>query len=377
MAGEDAKIEVLIQVVDEMSDKLNKIEDRVQDFSEKSVAATENVGKSYVSATNQLIALGNTANSVDNIFDSYQNMQLRVENSQERVNGATDRLEDAQRRLARTMDDSKASAEDVADAQREVERATRTLTIAENNQAKTNNVITGTYISMGVQLLSVAQSLPMLIAGFTGVGGAILAGGVAVAGLTFLLKDNEEVQNALKGVQEQLLSVWQEMSPALMGLLDAIAPIIPPIAAILEFFIKILATGITAAIKFLAWEFKGLSEIIVFVVGLLKDLWEWFGKVFDKAKDFGGKVVSNVKSAASGSSTTSSKKIGDGIIKPDGTVIETDPRDTLVAMKDVRQSVDGLGGSGVIYVTIDNIYGTSPTEISKALKKELASKLVI
>lgn len=79
---------------------------------------------------------------------------------------------------------------------------------------------------------------------------------------------------------------------------------------------------------------------------------------------------------APGFSITQNKKVGDAIIRPNGQVIETDPRDTLLAMKDVDSSIGKMRGGITIYITGDN-YGVNAKDISRELLRELTNKVNI
>lgn len=58
------------------------------------------------------------------------------------------------------------------------------------------------------------------------------------------------------------------------------------------------------------------------------------------------------------------ESVGDAIIKPDGTIIRTDPRDTLIA----TQNPGGVGGSKVI-----NMFGVTNVEMIETIKRELGT----
>jgi hypothetical protein len=169
------EIQILIKAVDEATEVLKNIEKQVQTTGKNVEKTTKNTSKAFTKQTDSLLALGNAASSVDNIFDSYQNLQLRLENASERVAGAQDRLSDAQYRLYQVQNNANSSAEDLAKAQRDVESSTRSLTIAQNNQERANNAVIGTYINMGTQSLILIRSLPALIAQVQALSAASLA----------------------------------------------------------------------------------------------------------------------------------------------------------------------------------------------------------
>jgi len=78
----------------------------------------------------------------------------------------------------------------------------------------------------------------------------------------------------------------------------------------------------------------------------------------------------NVMSLIAGVKTA---KVKDAVIKPDGSVIQTDPADYLIATKNPSD----LGGGGISVTITGNIYGTDASDISKALVSELRRKINI
>jgi hypothetical protein len=213
----EAEIQILIKATDEATAVLKDIKRN-----------TEKTTDSFKEQTGQLLVLGNAAASVDRIFDSYQNLQLRLENAAERVANAQDRLIDAQTKLNKLTKAGKKGSEEYADAQRELDRATRGLTIAENNQARMQNAIVGTYISMGTQALTLAASWRQLrdaivlttkagIAFIATPIGATLAAAAAYIGL---------VANAFlkyKKASEEAKQAQENMNQALTQALDKAA----------------------------------------------------------------------------------------------------------------------------------------------------------
>lgn len=60
------------------------------------------------------------------------------------------------------------------------------------------------------------------------------------------------------------------------------------------------------------------------------------------------------------------ERVGDAILRPDGTIVRTDPRDTLIATKN-----PGGGGGGGVNI---NFYGLTMDEAIMKVKRELGSK---
>jgi len=161
MANE-TELQILIKAIDEVSGTVKDIEKTVSGMSKEVTKQTAKTEKAFQSSTDSLLALGNAASSVDRIFDSYQNLQLRLENAAIRVEEAQKNQRDAQYNLNKVMSDGTATAEDIAKAQDDLDTATNRVTVAMNNQARAGNAVVGTYINIGVQVVTLIASLPKL-----------------------------------------------------------------------------------------------------------------------------------------------------------------------------------------------------------------------
>ena len=158
----DAEVQILISAVDNVSKEVQNIGKSLEGMQRDVNTGNKQLQTTFNDVTNNILVLGNAAQRVDSIFSSYQNIQLRLENASERVIGAQDRLATTQYELNKVMKDGKSTAEDIAEAKRKVEAATRSLTISQNNQARTQNMLIGTYINMGVQTVSLIAMLPKM-----------------------------------------------------------------------------------------------------------------------------------------------------------------------------------------------------------------------
>lgn len=404
----DAEIQILISLQNEMSKTLAKVEGDLRHLSDNSSKQNAKMGESFTRVTDSLIAMGNASQSVDAIFSALTNMEIRLENATIRVTNAQESLEDSGRALAKAQEKNRiaqdelrkaqdryyegfrlrveaeenalSASENLADAERDHERASRALTLAQNNLERANNQVLGTYLNIGVQSLSLARSLPSLTASIGGLGLAL--GGVGLAaGATYLLfKDNAEAQMAVKHATQELADVWNNsLNPAITRLSESLEPLIPflkdELFGVIKFItdtIELLALGVDAV----AASFEQWGEFIRSAIEGIKSLVDWIEQLIEKIGQVSLGSMGNVNSE--GSSGKSGKKVGDAIMRPDGSVIETDPRDTLVAMKDVDTSMGGLSGRGGLVVNINgNIYGMNPTDISRALAKELGRKINI
>lgn len=159
----DATIEVILSLRDEMSDKLDSIEASINNFSKKSSEATEKVSNSLETTTNSLLAVGNAAEAFESIQSTMVNTELRLENAHERVLNAQDRLSNAQDNLNKLVESGTASADSLAKAQDGVDRASRVLTITENNEQRAKEQLLGTYIQIGLEVIRFTATIPQLI----------------------------------------------------------------------------------------------------------------------------------------------------------------------------------------------------------------------
>ena len=395
----DAEIAILIKAQDQFSDKIDGMNKKLDSFVRDNKKQTESLSQSWNRTTDSLIAIGNVASSVDSIFSSLTNLEIRLENATERLANAQDRLADAggnveksQKKLQfinerlerlanagittgeqvlKLREEQILASDDLTQAQKEEERATRSLTIAENNLARAQNQVLGTYIQIGIQSVSLAKSLPVLLSSFTGVGGIIILVGSALAGLTYLMRNNEEVGSSLSEISTSLKTIWIEMQPILQELLIAITPIILALLEVLNAGIQLvdfLLPVFIPAIKVVAEFIKYWANEIKSIIELITDLIGWIEKAISSLAKLGGTKSNIAFSAVSAvASSVKSKKVNDFILQPGGKLIETSPDDTIMGMK------NPMGGT--IIVNIDRIYGTDPREISRALKDELSNKL--
>lgn len=374
----DATIEILIQAVDEMSATLKKIEGNMEDFSKESKKQSESISQGFNRTTGNLIALGNAAGAVDNIFSSYQNQQIRVENASERLANAQDRLRDANYNLNKIMNNSESTAEDLAHAQDQVTSATRGLTIAQNNMQRVQGQVLGTMINIGVQTISLIGSIPQLVTAFLGLGPVgIVIGVVALAlgGLYYTVQNND-------GIAQQFSETWTRVKDSLMQVWIALQPLLPYLQLLGEFLalgIIAVLNGVVAVVEIVTIAFNGWKLLINDVIGgvqmlidWIRQLIDWLGRIsFGALERASGIIRGGINQPRGGGR----RSVGDAIIRPDGSVIETDPRDTLIAARDLGGSLDGAGGGITVY--IENVYGTNPTELSRALKRELMNKISI
>jgi len=187
-----------------------------------------------------------------------------------------------------------------------------------------------------------------------------------------------ELLDVLIDVLFELLPSIQALIPPIIKLLQALVPLIPPLGEILVMFAEMITNQIpylipliNGLVKALTWFFDKVAAGIDFVktlVGWIKSLVDILQKAMSGVSNFVGGALSGVFGGKS-------KSVNDAIIKPNGEIITTHPDDYLIATK----TPETLGGSSgrSFYITIENIYGVDPSQISEALVNELKNKISI
>lgn len=245
----DDEIKILITAVDDVSKKLDTIKANVASMASDSEKQTSALANAFTKTQGSLLILGETAARVDSIFSAYNNLQIRLENSQERLENAQDRYHDTQKKVNELVKAGKKGSEEYADAMQEQERAARGLTISENNLARTQDAVIGTYIQMGVSVVvlvgaipALIQSIQALILAWTGleiamgpIGWILIAIGAAIANIVIAFKffkreameakaAQDEYANSLKNVNDAFDLVSDKArsaSEAIRGVYDA------------------------------------------------------------------------------------------------------------------------------------------------------------
>lgn len=181
------------------------------------------------------------------------------------------------------------------------------------------------------------------------------------------------LDEVLPSIEPLIPALGENMANALGEMLKNLVPMIPSFIELSEKMIELMPT----AIKLLE-VFGEIAPTLITVTDGLIPLVEWIGKLLDLMVRLSDKleVLSALSALASNLNVFTGfgrggneENVGDAIIRPDGSVIHTDPRDTLLAMK----NFNGMGGGLVIQ--IENIYGVDAEDISQALSDELNNKI--
>lgn len=184
----------------------------------------------------------------------------------------------------------------------------------------------------------------------------------------------EEILKSATEAMPSLLDSIQEIVPVLSDLITTLLPLIPAAIKLIAITLDLAASLINflePAIAPILWILqqwidliKNVVDWISTLIGWVKELVNWLAKVsldtLSSIASFGGKVFG-------GSST---RKVNDFIMRPNGQVIETHPNDTIIGTK----NPEGLGG-GMNIIIEGNIYGTDPDQIAEALYDKLRRKI--
>jgi hypothetical protein len=175
------------------------------------------------------------------------------------------------------------------------------------------------------------------------------------AGASWIQEQWAGLTNALEIIKEWLKNVGSKIWDIIKSGLSTVSNL----GTKLWNFIKTLFVGtinvVVTVFDFIKGLFKGTIDVGTTV-------WNWFKGLFSGAVSKGKGIVGGISSWLG---------IGDGIVKPDGTVIRTDPNDYLFATK----NPNGMSGGTTINITgttvrSDNDIKTLVREISLELQKQ-------
>jgi hypothetical protein len=167
----------------------------------------------------------------------------------------------------------------------------------------------------------------------------------------------KSVQSFVKGFAETFKSVtksmgvWDDLKKILEGIRDLLDYISPAfevlgniVGTVLATQIKLLILPLKILMKFLG----GLKDLLdkkitfeEFITGFKDEAWESLKDVGKGILEGAGKTIETGQKAFK-KMTGKEEKVDDAIIKPDGTIIRTNPLDTIMAVKNPEKSMEGL-----------------------------------
>lgn len=247
----DSEVSIIIKAVDEASKILANVKNEIGGLEKtgKSLAKTQEATTSaFKDSTASLIAIGNAANTVDNIFSSYQNLQNRIENAELRVVESRQSLQEqtfkiksaqeaynvAVAKYGKNSDEARKAAATLSQEQLNLETTTRRLQISQNNLERAQNAVVGSYISMGVQTVALIASLPQLAIAvgmlskamlglqlsMGGAAGVIIAIGALIGAVALLIGKKKKAIDISNQYAESLNLNFQ---PSIIATKDAVA----------------------------------------------------------------------------------------------------------------------------------------------------------
>lgn len=381
------EIDIIIKAIDETTGPIKDVQDSVNGMAKQTEKAQKSVSESFQQSTGNLIALGNAASTVDNIFSAYTNLQLRLENAAIRVEEAQKNERDAIYNLNKVMSDSEATAEDVAKAKDDLSTASNRVQVAMNNQARAQNAVIGSYINMGVQGLTLLASLP-------NVWKAVVQLGTGVWSLV----------PSLYAAASGFLSITIAGAPLWAILLAVIAAIAAIIVVyykwkditiwLLDIMLKFAKFLILSWVKIkTAWEVVWAS-IKNFFISIWNGIIDFLQKAVNKAIDIINKVI-RAFNKLPGINIPLVPKVDLGKLQGDLIDVQAIAKKGMdevsaynasldMASAQIKQSVSSKIGYDTakqepkteINITGNN-YGTDPTEIGNAIMKNVKNKISI
>ena len=179
------------------------------------------------------------------------------------------------------------------------------------------------------------------------------------------------IKDLLPAIQPLIPIIGEFLSGAFKEIVDLIMPLLPDLIEITGVFLELASI----VIDVLAPALEILVPILRLIIQLVREALEIVQKLINAtANSFIGDVVRGTGKVLKGLTSKipkipSTKKVGDAIIRPNGQIIRTDPRDTLIATK------GGMGG--ITFIVQGNLIGLDEADISRRLSNELARKVSI
>ena len=185
------------------------------------------------------------------------------------------------------------------------------------------------------------------------------------------------IGDALIPILDSLIPIIEMFANVLVPILQLLKPILQLMGLMIGVIMELASGALT---KMLIPAFEILGKILTPVIGFIQAIVDVIQWLIEKVTTFFGILGKNKKFEASASVSMGDEgggggviHVGDAIIRPNGQIIETDPRDTLIAM----QNPGALGGGGGVTVYIENVNGLDPDEVAKALQRVLNNMIRI
>lgn len=226
-------------------------------------------------------------------------------------------------------------------------------------------------------LKGLVDVLPFLVSGFSKMFSIMIDLFEAISPLMQPLGELAfNIFDAMAEVLGVVIPFVSELAPIFSETFEAISPIITPLKEFVVESVKLAATlseGLLDNLDQLGVLLEpiafALGQILDFITPLIRKFnelnkaMENFRGIRGDISIFGGAIGFGGPAVLGGG-----RRVGDAIIKPDGSVIETDPQDTLFAVKDPKTRGD------ITFIVQGNLIGLDEADISRRLADELNTK---
>ena len=147
----DQEISILIKAVDEATATLKNIEKQMVSSGKNMQETSKNTANAFTKTQGALLQLGQVAQGVHNIFETYERVNLRLENAQDRVENATIRLKNAQ-------DSLRQATQKLIDIEEKHQRDSITLERAKLNLERATKAYNHILIESGKESISTREA---------------------------------------------------------------------------------------------------------------------------------------------------------------------------------------------------------------------------
>lgn len=409
----DSKIQIEVELLDKMSKQL----DQLVGNTEK---ANKSMESSFTKVQGAMLNLGQVAQGVHNIFETYQNKTRLLENAMDRLQNTTLTLTQAKRDLATATEEVNNVSEKHKRDTNNLEQAQLNLEDAQKRVAETTARAGFEWAKGSEQERAAKQAaIDLKNAQFDlqdaqiavtnqakDLAQAQMKASDAGDRVTIATNLMERATRALKKAHGDSEWMWVDMAVQAMAVAGNLAILTTSIwgTTAATTALAIAASPITLTILAIAaavagaiyvwknWEtmsdnmrvalfllmppivliiaaIKRMGDTFQPVLDIMQKVWDMLTKIIDKAKSIGGAVTSAISNSLTGKSSNIGGHAAGGLVSSTGSYM-------LQKGEYVVPSNGGQGGAVSITIT-GNIYGTNPQEISDAILNRVRKNITL